>query len=247
MVANTRRKLPLLRISACLAVSLLILIPAAGRSAEVALALQMETELGKLGPIPVDADPGRLLPVLLGITNLAHRIEATQRETARWRTANEALAQHLTAREQHLDDLRVFVARQDGAIELLEQRAQALEKLAESRTRLPVATVAVPETPAAVTQPGVANTSRLFGVALDSQYLAGALLAIIAVLLAWGLGLRSRLARSPKATSVAVPFDDALPVPSEERFHDAPSLESDHVEPSSTASEPDAVEERAPD
>ena len=203
MLVCSHRKLSVMRTVVCFALSMVMLTP---QAAEVALALQMETELAKLGPAPVNEDSARLWPVLLGITNIVHRIHATHRDTEIWKTANQALAEHLTAREQHLDDLQVLVSRQDDAIVLLERRAQKLESLAIAIATLPAASSAVVEMPVASVAQPVVDTSHLFGVPLNSEYLAGGLLAVIAVLLAWGLGLRSRLARNRVADSVATPI-----------------------------------------
>ena len=173
----------------------MLLAPPSLNAADDAMSLRLETEFGELGAAPTDKDPSAWLPVLLGITHINHRIRAAERETQTWQTANQALADHLVVRERHLADLQSFVARQDGAIELLESQAEKLEKLTAAVPTASSTTSAQRSIEVAPPPASAPSGSRLFGVALDSQYLAGGLLAVIAVLLAWALGLRSRLSR----------------------------------------------------
>ena len=153
------------------------------------LDLELERELGRLQPADSKENVSEFLPMLLGVTNISHRIQEAEHEAAGWQIANQVLESHLEARERHLTDLRVFVDRQNGAIDALEKKAANMQRL-----------VSQPKPVAAVTALTVeAAADDLYGVPLGSPYLAGGLLGVIAVLLAWTLGLRSRLNRGRAA------------------------------------------------
>jgi len=155
--------------------------------------LELERELGRLQSADSKENVSGFLPMLLGVTNISHRIQAAEHEAAGWQIANQALESHLEARERLLTDLRASVNRQNGAINALEKKATNMERLVSQLK--PVAAVTAPASALTVE----AAADDLYGVSLCSPYLSGGLLGVIAVLLAWTLGLRSRLNRARAA------------------------------------------------
>ena len=125
----TKRPALLLGLTALIAVQSLFPLTGVATAGE-ALELRLEGELGQLEPAPAGASAANLLPVLLGITNIGHRLQQTRDDIAAWKTANAALASHLMEREKHMLDLQGFVERQDGTIELLTQQAETMAALA---------------------------------------------------------------------------------------------------------------------
>ena len=184
------RSVPILRraVIAVLAFGLATTSPSAQE-----LDLELERELDPLQPTDSKENVVGFLPMLLGVTNISNRIQAAQHEAARWQTANQALESHLEARERHLTDLRASVDWQNGAIDALEKKAANMERLVSQPK--PVAAVTAP----ASALPVEAAADDLYGVPLGSPYLAGGLLGVIAVLVAWTLGLRRRLNRERAA------------------------------------------------
>ncbi len=158
-------------------------------SAADSLALRMEGKLGALPPPDGAAGAeASLPPVALGTTSLRYRVEGSRLESERWKETNANLAEHLKAREKHIQSLRSLVERQDQAISALKAQA---ENLKQSRAGSPPGDVVSRTAPLSPAAPRVETP---FGsITLQSPYLLGGLVAVIVILLTWGLHLRSRI------------------------------------------------------
>ena len=182
---------------------LLLLVVSGSTASAASLELQLEDEWGQLAPVSGETGVGNLLPVILGITNLRHRLNRAEADLESWQQTNDALATHLEEREAHMMDLQAFVERQDGTIEILTRQTQAMHALAQTPVTSPEATFGA----SAPSQPS--SPVSFYGVALGSPYIEGAMVFVIIVLLVWTLYLRGQVRNAGREVAV----DPVIPVP----------------------------------
>ena len=218
-------------------VALVYLGAVGGGARAETLKLELEDELGRLGPPPAEVLGSNLLPVVLGITNLRYRLDRAMEDVATWEQTNDALAAHLDEREGHLMDLQAFVDRQDGTIEILTRQVEAMGALAEIPVPDVVAAAPASSVPSQPATP--ASPSSFYGVPLGSPYVEGGMVAVIVILLTWTLYLRGQLRNTDQAVTVA---------PLSGGGRQAPVMEADNVPSVSSETTMDVPgEELAPD